>query len=251
MNRCTLRLVARPHDSNPPSRAIREEHQPWLSQQVAGVVERGGHRIDFRLVVINRVFLARTTTPFEARREQESSIVFKKLSKPEEEEDEQDEFVEPPASALHRRQALVPPKMLTDGYESSSEDISTQGSVSNDQNTQKTRRRSSIVVIPPMQICPGDLLVYSKVLTHRNNLLADIDGSTQCLAVSEDSTRKAKNTWSLLRLFDRANRAKTECLGGLEEVLSTLRPSEFCDEQLAKYKASGGHSSFLSVSADL
>lgn len=168
--------------------------------------------------------------------EQESSIVFKKLSKPEEEEDEQDEFVEPPASALHRRQALVPPKMLTDGYESSSEDISTQGSVSNDQNTQKTRRRSSIVVIPPMQICPGDLLVYSKVLTHRNNLLADIDGSTQCLAVSEDSTRKAKNTWSLLRLFDRANRAKTECLGGLEEVLSTLRPSEFCDEQLAKYK---------------
>ncbi|XP_049528769.1 pneumococcal serine-rich repeat protein isoform X1 [Dermacentor silvarum] len=168
--------------------------------------------------------------------EQESSIVFKKLSKPEEEEDEQDEFVEPPASALHRRQALVPPKMLTDGYESSSEDISTQGSVSNDQNTQKTRRRSSIVVIPPMQICPGDLLVYSKVLTHRNNLLADIDGSTQCLAVSEDSSRKAKNTWSLLRLFDRANRAKTECLGGLEEVLSTLRPSEFCDEQLAKYK---------------
>ncbi|XP_077487528.1 uncharacterized protein LOC144098618 isoform X2 [Amblyomma americanum] len=167
--------------------------------------------------------------------EQESSIVFKKLSKPEEEEDEQDEFVEPPASALHRRQALVPPKMLTDGYESSSEDVSTQGSVSNDQNTQKTRRRSSIVVIPPMQICPGDLLVYSKVLTHRNNLL-DIDGSTQCLAVSEDSTRKAKNTWSLLRLFDRANRAKTECLGGLEEVLSTLRPSEFCDEQLAKYK---------------
>lgn len=168
--------------------------------------------------------------------EQESSIVFKKLSKPEEEEDEQDEFVEPPASALHRRQALVPPKMLTDGYESSSEDISTQGSVSNDQNTQRTRRRSSIVVIPPMQICPGDLLVYSKVLTHRNNLLAEIDGSTQCLAVSEDSTRKAKNTWSLLRLFDRANRAKTECLGGLEEVLSTLRPSEFCDEQLAKYK---------------
>ncbi len=58
----------------------------------------------------------------------------------------------------------------------------------------KTRRRSSIVVIPPMQICPGivsltfpdlsinyfiifffkftgDLLVYSKVLTQRNNLL--------------------------------------------------------------------------------
>lgn len=32
-------------------------------------------------------------------------------------------------------------------------------------------RRSSIVVIPPMQICPGDLLVYSKVLTQRSNHL--------------------------------------------------------------------------------
>ncbi len=31
-------------------------------------------------------------------------------------------------------------------------------------------RRSSVVVIPPMQVCPGDLLVYSKVLTHRGNL---------------------------------------------------------------------------------
>ena len=35
-------------------------------------------------------------------------------------------------------------------------------------------RRSSIVVIPPMQICPGDLLVYSKVLTQRSNLLGII-----------------------------------------------------------------------------
>ena len=26
---------------------------------------------------------------------------------------------------------------------------------------------SSVVVIPPMQICPGDLLVYSRVLTHK------------------------------------------------------------------------------------
>ena len=30
-------------------------------------------------------------------------------------------------------------------------------------------RRSSVVVIPPMQVCPGDLLVYSKALTHRSN----------------------------------------------------------------------------------
>ena len=31
-------------------------------------------------------------------------------------------------------------------------------------------RRSSVVVIPPMQVCPGDLLVYSKALTHRGNI---------------------------------------------------------------------------------
>ena len=29
-------------------------------------------------------------------------------------------------------------------------------------------RRSSFVVIPAMQVCPGDLLVYSKALTHQN-----------------------------------------------------------------------------------
>ena len=27
-----------------------------------------------------------------------------------------------------------------------------------------------MVVIPPMQVCPGDLLVYSKALTHRGNI---------------------------------------------------------------------------------
>ena len=31
-------------------------------------------------------------------------------------------------------------------------------------------RRSSVVVIPPMQVCPGDLLVYSKALTHGGNI---------------------------------------------------------------------------------
>ena len=31
-------------------------------------------------------------------------------------------------------------------------------------------RRSSVVVIPPMQVCPGDLLVYSKALTHAGNI---------------------------------------------------------------------------------
>lgn len=40
-------------------------------------------------------------------------------------------------------------------------------------------RRSSIVVIPPMQICPGDLLVYSKVLTQRNNLMGELTRKTR------------------------------------------------------------------------
>ncbi|XP_063847891.1 uncharacterized protein LOC135092993 isoform X2 [Scylla paramamosain] len=91
-----------------------------------------------------------------------------------------------------------------------------------------------------MQVCPGDLLVYSKVLTQRTNLIAgDLDGSTQSLAVTEADpvgNRKGKNTWSLLRLFDRSNRTKSESLCGLEEVLSCLQPSEFEDEQLSRYK---------------
>ena len=29
---------------------------------------------------------------------------------------------------------------------------------------------ASIVVIPPMQICPGDLLIYSRVLTHKSSI---------------------------------------------------------------------------------
>lgn len=36
-----------------------------------------------------------------------------------------------------------------------------------------TRRRSSVVVIPPMQICPGDLLVYSKVLSQRSTMIGE------------------------------------------------------------------------------
>ena len=40
-------------------------------------------------------------------------------------------------------------------------------------NSRTQQRRSSFVVIPPMQICPGDLLVYSKVLTQRNSVLGN------------------------------------------------------------------------------
>jgi hypothetical protein len=46
------------------------------------------------------------------------------------------------------------------------------GSSSNGSGS-RNHRRSSFVVIPPMQICPGDLLVYSKVLTQRNNILGN------------------------------------------------------------------------------
>ena len=59
---------------------------------------------------------------------QETSTVFKKLSglgddSEREEEVDQDE---PPASALHRRRALVPPKLITDGYESATDEIDNQ-----------------------------------------------------------------------------------------------------------------------------
>ncbi|XP_074600156.1 uncharacterized protein LOC141854391 [Brevipalpus obovatus] len=179
---------------------------------------------------------------------QESNTVFKKLGFggiADESEQEDPVQEEPPASALHRRRALVPPKLITDGYESCNEDTDHQrgsspqpnnSSLLSEPTQSKSRRRSSIVVIPPMQICPGDLLVYSKVLNHRNEFLENFDGSTQCLAVTEDASRKNKNTWSLLKLFDRSNRTKSDSLCGLEEVLSTLTPSVFIDEQLAKYK---------------
>lgn len=179
--------------------------------------------------------------------------VFRKLSNAcEEDELDKDEDVEqecPPASALTRRRALVPPKSLSDGYDSATDDADVTnsqttppaGSSTEGGTTFNRHRRNSIVVIPPMQICPGDLLVYSKVLTQRNNLLAssiisDLDGSTTSLAVNDDTSRKGKNTFSFLRLFDRSNRAKSESLCGLEEVLTTISPSEFNDEQLTKYK---------------
>ncbi|KAF4533281.1 hypothetical protein B566_EDAN010516 [Ephemera danica] len=50
------------------------------------------------------------------------------------------------------------------------------------------------------------------------------------------NSRKNKNTWSLLKLFDRSNRVKSESLCGLEEVLSCIQRSEFKDEQLSKYR---------------
>ncbi|XP_068082130.1 rho guanine nucleotide exchange factor 11 [Anabrus simplex] len=166
-------------------------------------------------------------------------------------EDLDSEEQTPPASALTRRRALIPPKLLADGSEerklssvfnpcygvAAPAHYCRKSSRSSDCSSPRARR-SSIVVIPPMQICPGDLLVYSKVLTHRNNLL-DVDGSTTSLAVSDTdgvNSRKGKNTWSLLRLFERSSRGKAGSLCGLEEVLSCMQPIDFDDEQLSRYR---------------
>ena len=100
----------------------------------------------------------------------------------------------PDTTQLERRGALVPPKFddpmepddddedLDDealdeaGYEldsvQSADSASAAGvniSQLSGQQTRQFPRRSSVVVIPPMQVCPGDLLVYSKALTHRGN----------------------------------------------------------------------------------
>uniref|UniRef100_T1JEI5 DH domain-containing protein n=1 Tax=Strigamia maritima TaxID=126957 RepID=T1JEI5_STRMM len=184
--------------------------------------------------------------------EDHSGGVFGKLSSFDDDEfaDREDDTEQegPSAAALSaRRRALVPPKLLSDGYDSATEEVEGAASQappagnSSDSGSTRSVRRSSIVVIPPMQICPGDLLVYSKVLTQRNNLLgsslfSELDGSTTSLAVSDDTSRKGKNAFSFLRLFDRSNRSKSDPMCGLEEVLNSITPSEFSDDQLSKYK---------------
>ena len=52
--------------------------------------------------------------------------------------------------ALERRGALVPQRSGRESSGSRQEELTT-----------------SVAVIPPMQICPGDLLVYSRVLAHK------------------------------------------------------------------------------------
>ncbi|CAG2169045.1 unnamed protein product, partial [Oppiella nova] len=60
----------------------------------------------------------------------DANPVFKKLSAlgrrvdgVESEREDETIHDEPPASALHRRRALVPPKLITDGYESATDDL--------------------------------------------------------------------------------------------------------------------------------
>ena len=99
----------------------------------------------------------------------------------------------PDTTQLVRRGALVPPKIDDpmdpddddddgedeavdeDGYEPdpihSVAETSAAANISQLSGHQARQfpRRSSVVVIPPMQVCPGDLLVYSKALTQRGN----------------------------------------------------------------------------------
>ena len=101
----------------------------------------------------------------------------------------------PDSTQLLRRGALVPPKIVDDPSEPvtdpggafvrcDSQELLLGAEENNDSagaslsgfsggsgsNRSTFPRRSSVVVIPPMQVCPGDLLVYSKALTHRGNI---------------------------------------------------------------------------------
>ncbi|OQV15361.1 putative Pleckstrin-like proteiny domain-containing family G member 7 [Hypsibius exemplaris] len=131
------------------------------------------------------------------------------------------------------------------------------------------RRRSSVVVIPPMQICPGDLLVYGSNPStvnssgnggsstsgkppksafsferhtpyHSVKESPDPIGSTASLQLSETgsgagSGEGRKKPWSIMKLFDRSSRTKSE-IGNLEDQLLTLKTSEFEDNALMRYK---------------
>ena len=71
------------------------------------------------------------------------------------------------ALPLERRGALVPPKI--DLGRSGSGDRSGRDSSCSSYSVSSRQEdlTSSVAVIPPMQICPGDLLVYSRVLAHK------------------------------------------------------------------------------------
>jgi len=106
-----------------------------------------------------------------------------------------------------------------------------------------SRRRSSIAVIPQMQICPGDLLVYSKQLIDRMNQSDSEQRENQppqFLTIDPNDSKKGKNIWASFKLcaqFDnRTMRARNELLCSLEDVLASLKPSTFVDEQLSHYK---------------
>lgn len=97
-----------------------------------------------------------------------------------------------------------------------------------------------------MQICPGDLLVYSKQMIDRMNQNEQQDSEPPSFLIDD---KKGKNIWSSLKLcaqFDNRNqKARNELLCSLEDVLASLQPSTFADEQLSRYKVSRPANSFL------
>ncbi|XP_014670351.1 PREDICTED: uncharacterized protein LOC106811294 isoform X2 [Priapulus caudatus] len=117
------------------------------------------------------------------------------------------EIEEPSYAKLSaRRTAIIPGKFMEDeGQEV--ERPAREASTSPNTNP-GTRRRSSVVFIPPsMQICPGDLFVpaaYSRTLTRGYTLSGSAAGPMYQLPVpleSRATTPKAKSSpWSLLKL---------------------------------------------------
>ena len=78
--------------------------------------------------------------------------------------------------SLERRGALVPPKIdirSSEGARGSREGAEQReqggrpGPESSASSYSLTSLNTSVAVIPPMQICPGDLLVYSRVLANK------------------------------------------------------------------------------------
>ncbi|CAL8071827.1 unnamed protein product [Orchesella dallaii] len=154
--------------------------------------------------------------------------------------DEEDPLVGPPASSLTRRPALVPPKIIPDPDYENDADRDKNSCRSSDDNTSPRARRSSIVVIPPMQICPGDLLVYGKCLSQRKSLLGTTIESPSpihnMLDSENTSSRKGKATWSLLKLFERGSRPKGGPSGAIEEIMSLIQPCDYSDPKLTRFK---------------
>ena len=119
-------------------------------------------------------------------------------SKPKEEPEETN-AKGPDSTQLVRRGALVPPKIEDENEDEPDPNDLNCEEISENPDSHSTvplpigpgssqsrnfPRRSSVVVIPPMQVCPGDLLVYSKALTHRGNF----PGWPTCLKQYRTST---------------------------------------------------------------
>ena len=89
--------------------------------------------------------------------------------------------------SLERRGALVPPKIDIRGSEGArgeraggepGERPGRESSLSSYSLTSRGTEgdlNTSVAVIPPMQICPGDLLVYSRVLAHKASGYGEIE----------------------------------------------------------------------------